>query len=110
MSTGRSPFLPEPHFRDGVAGERAPRGVAQFVFGQPVRGRIVRADGRAVHQHAHQFAAEHDGAAAQAGDDDVEAHSDAGPEVNLEHRLADPQALGSAENALAERHARGRIA
>ncbi len=101
---------PAPHLRDPVVRVRALGGRAEFVLAEARAGRVVRADLRPVRERPHQLAAEHDRASGETRDDDVESDADAGPEVNLEHSLADPQALWLPENAFTNRHARGRIA
>ena len=55
-----------------------------------------------------QFAPEHDGAAADACDDDVGADRDGEPQMDLQQRLAKPETLGSVDPALPHRPVRSR--
>ena len=51
-----------------------------------------------------QLVTKYDGAAADADEDDVNPEANAGPQVNLENRLAEPQALRPPQPPIPERH------
>src|SRR5580692_1329511 len=77
-------------------------GLLEIVAGQTRAG-----DGNDLRSGPQPFVkliAEYDGAAADADENYVEAERDPGPEVNLEKRLAKPEAVRTPQRSVPERH------